>query len=67
MSTKLTGDKPKTIVNTFILMLGIMFDYVESKNEMHFSFNNFDTYYKTIKSSLKSDYVNEAIEKMSYY
>ena len=45
-------------------MLGNMFDYVESKNEMNYSFNNFDTYYGRIKSSLKSDYVNEAIEKI---
>ena len=45
-------------------MLGDMFDYVESKNEMNYSFNNFDKYYRRIKSSLKSDYVNEAIEKI---
>ena len=31
---------------------------------MNCSFNNMDTYYKKIKSSLKSDYVNESIEKV---
>ena len=45
-------------------MLGDMFDYVESKDEINCSFDKFDTYYKTIKFSLKSDYVNEAIEKI---
>ena len=45
-------------------MLGDMFDYVESKDEMMCSFNHFDRYYKKIKHSLKSDYVTEAIEKI---
>ena len=47
-------------------MLGDMFDYVESKDEVMCSFNNFDTYYKKIKRSLKSDYVTEAIENCLY-
>ena len=64
VSSKLTDDEPKKIANTLLLMLGDMFDYVESKNEMNYSFNNFDKYYRRIKSSLKSDYVNEAIEKI---
>ena len=64
VSSKLTDDEPRKIANTLLLMLGDMFDYVESKNEMNYSFNNFDKYYRRIKSSLKSDYVNEAIEKI---
>ena len=64
VSTKLTGDKPKKIIGTLLLMLGDMFDYVESKDEMLCSFNHFDRYYKKVKCSLKSDYVTEAIEKI---
>ena len=45
-------------------MLGDMFDYVESKYEIYRSFNTFDKYYQRIKFSLKSESVNEAIEKI---
>ena len=41
-----------------------IFDYVKSKPEMVCSLNNFDKYYQRIKVSLKSEYVNEAIEKI---
>ena len=45
-------------------MLGDMFDYVETKEEMTCSMNHFHTYYNKIKSSLKSEYVTQAIEKI---
>ena len=64
VSSKVTGDEPKQIVATLLLMLSDIFDYVESKPEMVCSLNNFDKYYQRIKVSLKSEYVNEAIEKI---
>ena len=45
-------------------MLGDMFDYVETKDEMMSSLNHFHTYYKKVNYSLKSDHVAEAIEKI---
>ena len=42
-------------------MLGDMFDYVETKEEMTCSLNHFHTYDKKIKDSLKSDYIIQAI------
>ena len=45
-------------------MLGYMFDYVETKDEMMCSLNHFHTYYKKVEGSLKSDYVTEAIDKI---
>ena len=41
-----------------------MLDYVETKDEMMSSLNQFHTYYKKVKSSLKSDYLEESIEKI---
>ena len=64
VSSKVTGDEPKQIVATLLLMLSDIFDYVESKPEMVCSLNNFDNYYQRIKVSLKSESVNEAIEKI---
>ena len=54
VSSKVTYDEPKNIVTTLLLMLGDIFDYVESKPEMCRSLNNFDKYYQIIKHSLKS-------------
>ena len=45
-------------------MLGNIFDYVESKEEMICCMNHFHTYFKSIKTSLKSENVIEAIEKI---
>ena len=67
MSSKVTGDEPKKIVATLLLMLGDIFDYVESKPEMYRSLKFLDQYYQRIKISLKSESVNEAIEKNSYF
>ena len=58
-----TGDKSKkNCVSLF--MLGDMFDYVETKDKMMSSLNQFHTYYKKVKCSLKIDYVTEAIKKI---
>ena len=48
-------------------MLGEVFDYVERKDEMMCSLNHFHIYHKKVKSSLKSDYTAEAIEKIVIY
>ena len=45
-------------------MLDDMFDYVETKEEMISSFDHFNTYYKKVKDSLKSDYVTQVIGKI---
>ena len=47
--TKVNGDEPKRIIATLLLMLGNMFNYVETKEEITFSFNHFHTYYKNVK------------------
>ena len=45
-------------------MLGDMFDYIETQDEMLCSLNHFNTYYQKVKDSLKSEYVTKAIEKI---
>ena len=58
------GDFPKNIIGILLLMLGDMFNYVETKEEMTCGLNHFHTYYKKAKSTLKSYYVTQAIEKI---
>ena len=41
-----------------------MFHYVETKDNMMPSLNHSHIYYKKVKSSLKSDYIAEAMEKI---
>ena len=64
VSTKVSGDDQKTIIANLFAMLGNLFDYVESKEEMICCMNHFHTYFKSIKTSLKSENVIEAIEKI---
>ena len=45
-------------------MLGNLFDYVESNEEMICCMHQFNTYYKKIQPSLKSGNVIEAIDKI---
>ena len=64
VSTKVTGDESKKIIGFLFFMLGDVFDYVETKEEMTCGMNHFHKYNNKIKSSSKSDYVTEAIEKI---
>ena len=51
------------IIGILLLMLGDMFNYDETKDEIC-SLNHFNTYYQKVKDSLKSEYVTKAIEKI---
>ena len=64
VSTKVSGDIQKKIIANLFAMLGNLFDYVESKEEMTCCMNHFNIYYKKIQPSLKSDNVIEEIDKI---
>ena len=64
VSTKVTGDNQKKIIANLFAMLGNIFDYVESNEEMIGCMNHFKAYYNKTKKSLKSDNVIEAIDKI---
>ena len=64
VSNKVTGDKEKKIISTYFAMLGNIFDYVESEEEMTCSVNHFQGYYKDTKQSLKSEAVIEEIDNI---
>ena len=64
VSTKVSGDIQKKIIANLFAMLGNLFDYVESEEEMICCMNHFNIYYKKIQPSLKSDNVIEEIDKI---
>ena len=66
VSTKVTGEKQKKVIGKYFAMLGNIFDYVESEEEMKACFNHFQRYYKATKKSLKSEAVIEEIDVIVY-
>ena len=62
VSTKVTGEKEKKIIGNYFAMLGNIFDYVESEEEMNGCMNHFQRYYKETNNKLKSEAVIEEID-----
>ena len=52
------------MINILKFKISQVFDYVETKDEMHISIRDYETYYNLMKEKIRSDPVCEAIEEI---
>ena len=65
VALKVSGEEAKTIIKILLNMLSDLFVYVETEAEMNLTLNHFKRYYNSIKSQLKSEYVQKEIEDIA--